>query len=237
MSDGALVLDYQNFWRLAQLNEKMAIKRALFIGAGAFGMPEELSRVVPEAHVDVVEIDPAVIEIGRQFFKLDEHPRVHAHAADARRYLKTTAGGYDLIFGDAYNGVRYIPAHLVTKEFFEEIRSKLSPQGVYLMNVITAVEGERAELLVHMLSTVGSVFPHVEVFAVGGPRTQSQNVIILASQESWKPWLEDQFHLTGTWQQKLLSHRVVARELPAGGKVFTDNFNPVDAIIARQLLK
>lgn len=237
MHDGALVLDYQNFWRLAQLNESLSLRRALFIGAGAFGMPEELSRLVPEAHVDVVEIDPAVIETGRRFFKLDEHPNVHAHANDARRYLKHSDGGYDLIFGDAYNGVRYIPAHLVTKEFFEEIKGRLSGDGVFMMNVISAVYGERAELLEAILATVRSVFPHVEIFAVGGAPEQSQNVILLASVKSWKPWIEDQYHLSGSWQHRLLSRRVSPAKAPAGGTIMTDNWNPVDAIIARQLLK
>lgn len=235
--DGALVLDYQRYWRLAELNDELKLKRGLFIGAGAFGMPEELSRVHPDAHVDVVEIDPAVIEVGRQFFKLDQHPRVHAHASDARRFLKHSEGGYDLIFGDAYNGVRHIPAHLVTQEFFQEVKGKLSANGVFLMNVITAVQGDKAELLGHVLATVRSVFPHVEAFAVGGAGTESQNVILLASQQSWKPWLEDKFYLPGGAQAKLADHRLLPNQLPAGGSIFTDDWNPVDAVIARQLLK
>ncbi|MFZ4764687.1 MAG: fused MFS/spermidine synthase [Roseimicrobium sp.] len=234
--DGALVLEYQNFWRLAELNDDLKLKRALFIGAGAFGMPEELSRQHGEAHVDVVEIDPAVIEIGRRFFKLDEHPRVHAHASDARRFLKESAGGYDLIFGDAYNGVRHIPAHLVTREFFEEVESKLSAQGVFLMNVIAAAEGEKAELLGHLLATLRSVFSTVEAFTVRGAGTEVQNVILLAANQSWKPWLEDKFYLPGSLSSKLTGRRLFERQLPASGQVFSDDWNPVDAVIARQLL-
>lgn len=237
MSDGALVLDYQHYWRLAQLNEDLAIKRALFIGAGAFGMPEELSRVIPGSHVDVVEIDPAVIEVGRKFFKLDQHPNVHAHASDARRYLRHSEGGYDLIFGDAYNGRQHIPAHLVTKEFFSEVKGRLSPNGVFLMNVISAVQGERSVLLAHILGTVRSVFPHVEAFAVHGPSTEPQNVILLASNQSWKPWLEDRSYLSHSQQYRMVSSRLAERQLPAELPPFTDDFNPVEAIIARQLLQ
>lgn len=233
--DGALVLDYQHYWHLAEMNEELKLKRALFIGAGAFGMPNELSRQHPDAAVDVVEIDPAVIEVGRKFFKLDEHPRVQAHASDARHYLKHSAGGYDLIFGDAYNGVRHIPAHLVTQEFFQEVKAQLSDKGVFLMNVITAVQGEKAELLSHVLTTVRSVFPYVEAFAVAGGGTESQNVILLAANQDWKPWLE-KFYLPGTVQARIADHRLKPNQLPAEGKVFTDDWNPVDAVIARQLL-
>lgn len=235
--DGALVLDYQHYWHLAEMSEALQLNRALFIGAGAFGMPNELSRLHPNATVDVAEIDPAVIEIGRRFFKLGEHPRVTPHAGDARRFLNQSSGGYDLIFGDAYNGVRHIPAHLVTQEFFQEVRAKLSPKGVFLMNVITSIQGEKAELLSHVLATVRSVFPHVEVFAINkGADTESQNVILLGANESWKPWLEDKFYLESSLPARLASHRLLPSELPQDGRIFTDDWNPVDAVIARQLL-
>jgi predicted membrane-bound spermidine synthase len=234
--DGALVLEYQRFWRLAELNEGLKLRRALFIGAGAFGMPNELSRMHPDARVDVAEIDPAVIQVGRDYFKLGEHPSVHAHAADARRFLAKSEGRYDLIFGDAYNGVRHIPAHLVTQEFFQEVRSKLSRNGVFLMNIITAVEGDKAELLSHVLATVRSVFPTVEVFSARSAGSEPDNMILLAANETWKPWLEDKFYLPGTPQEALVSHRLPPNRLPNEGSVFTDDWNPVDAVIARQLL-
>jgi spermidine synthase len=233
--DGGLVLDYQRFWRLAELNDDLKIRRALFIGAGAFGMPNEVARSHRDAQVDVAEIDPDVIEAGRKYFKLGELPNVKAHAADARRFLAQSEGGYDLIFGDAYNGVRHIPAHLVTQEFFQEVKGKLSSNGVFLMNVISAVEGEKSELLKHVLATVHSVFPEVAVFSVGDAGTEPDNVIILAANHSWKPWLEDRFYLRGTPQASLAEHRLLAKDLPAGGSIFTDDWNPVDAVIARQL--
>jgi spermidine synthase len=184
-----------------------------------------------------VEIDPAVISVGRRYFKLDEHPRVHAHASDARRFLNESSGGYDFIFGDAYNGVQHIPSHLVTQEFFATVKSKLSPKGVFLMNVITAVEGEKSDLLAHVLPTVRKVFPHVEVFAVNGPQRGPQNVILLASQEDWSPWLDASRYVSNSWQEKFASHRLKEGMLPAERAVFTDDYNPVDAVIARQLLK
>ncbi|MEI6536221.1 MAG: fused MFS/spermidine synthase, partial [Verrucomicrobiaceae bacterium] len=74
--NGDLILNYQRYWQLARLNEELKLKRALFIGAGAFGMPEQVARIGSDVRVDVVEIDPAVIETGRRFFKLDEFPNV-----------------------------------------------------------------------------------------------------------------------------------------------------------------
>lgn len=232
--NGGLVIDYQRFWQLAQLNDDLKIQRALFIGAGAFGMPEQVARLGAGVKVDVVEIDPVVIEVGRKFFKLDEFPNIHAHADDARRFLQRGSGSYDLIFGDAYNGVRHIPAHLVTREFFTQVKSRLSADGVFMMNVISAVEGDRAALLSHILATLRVVFPNVEVFA-DFARHESQNVILLASFKPWKPWLVDRFYAPGSWQARLTGARVSPALLPPPLGVLTDDWNPIDAVIARQL--
>jgi spermidine synthase len=236
--NGELVMDYQNYWRLPLLRDDAKINSALFIGAGAFGMPEALSRQFPEARVDVAEIDPEVIEVGRKFFRLNEHPKVQAHAGDARHFLRSQKDQrWDLIFGDAYAGIRSIPSHLVTQEFFQLVSNHLTPEGVFVMNAITAVQGEKAELLGGILATLRSVFPHVETFAVQGPRLATQNVIILASHQDWKPWLTDRFFAASSWQNRVLRSHVAANQVPQNGPLFTDDFNPVDRIIARGLLE
>ncbi len=235
---GDLVMEYQHYWRLPLLKDQAKLESALFIGAGAFGMPEVLSREFPQARVDVAEIDPQVIEAGRQFFKLSEHPRVQAHAGDARHFLRSHRDQrWDLIFGDAYAGVRSIPSHLVTKEFFQLVSDHLTPEGIFVMNAISAVQGDKAELLSGLLATLKTVFPHVEAFAVQGPRLLAQNVIILASRQDWKPWITDRFYAAGTWQNRILQTHVAANQLPQKGQIFTDDFNPVDHIIAQGLLE
>jgi spermidine synthase len=236
--NGNLVMDYQHYWRLPLLKDEAKITSALFIGAGAFGMPEALSREFPEARVDVAEIDPAVIEVGKKFFKLGEHPKVQSHAGDARHFLRSQKDQrWDLVFGDAYAGIRSIPSHLVTKEFFQLVSDHLTPEGVFVMNAITAVQGEKAELLGGILATLRTVFPHVEIFAVQGPRLATQNVIILASRQDWQPWLTDRFFAATSWQSRVLRSHVAANQLPVNGPIFTDDFNPVDRIIARGLLE
>jgi hypothetical protein len=76
----------------------------------------------------------------------------------------------------------------------------------------------------------------VEVFSVREAGTEPDNVIVLAANESWKPWLEDKFYLPGTPQGGLAQHRLSPAQLPSDGSVFTDDWNPVDAVIGRQLV-
>ena len=239
---GELILSYQQYWKLALLREPAVVRSALFIGAGAFGMPENVSRDFPEAAVDVVEIDPQVIEVGREFFKLDEHPRVNAHAADARRFLHLSGDRkWDMIFGDAYNGRHAIPSHLATREFFQLVADHLETGGVYIMNIISAVNGPKAELTSGMIATVRQVFPHVEVFDVEAlaryPRERARNIILMCSAEPLKPLIVDRYAAAGSWQERLIRTHLPAGTVPRTDLVFTDDYNPVDAIIARGLLE
>lgn len=237
VADGSLVLEYQKFWKLPLLRDGFEIKRALFLGAGAFGMPCEVSRMFPDATVDVVEIDPAVVEAGRRFFNLDKHPKVIPHAADARSFVRRSDQKWNLIFGDAYNGVRAIPPQLASREFFMQVRDHLAPGGTFLMNVITAVDGPKSELLAAMRATLKEVFPHVSAFPVHGGGTFAQNVILMASAEDWEPLFTGRTYASGSWQAQLAHAFLPPGRLPSGGQVFTDNLNPVDAVIARALLE
>jgi hypothetical protein len=80
------------------------------------------------------------------------------------------------------------------------------------------------------------VFPHVEVFNVRHAEMEPDNIIVLGAKESWKPWLEDKYYLPSSPYANLAGRRMLPRQLPAEGDVLTDDWNPVDAVIARQLL-
>ena len=43
-------------------------------------------------------------------------------------------------------------------------------------------------------------------------RTEPQNVILLASTESWKPWLEDRYYLNGSQSAHFASTRIPAAQ-------------------------
>ncbi len=104
------------------------------------------------------------------------------------------------------------------------------------MNVISAVEGPRGELLAGMVKTLQEVFPHLELFAVGGALDQPQNVMLLASRESWQAVFTEASYVPGSEQDRIARRRLQPSRWPAGGVVFTDDLNPVDAIIARGLM-
>ena len=83
--------------------------------------------------VDAVEIDPVVIEIARDYFGLQESEG-NIYCMDGRQYLKSNEKKYDVIAMDAF-GSSSIPFHLITKESFGLIASRLKPKGIFAINL------------------------------------------------------------------------------------------------------
>ncbi len=126
----------------------------------------------PQTRIDAVEIDPKIIELGREYFAMRDaevdpaHPNYHVHAEDARYWLATTDGSYDVIGMDAYHQP-YIPFHLTTVEFFQQVRDRLTPNGVAVVNAGKAPNGDD-RLGQALASTMRAVFPQVFIIDTAG---------------------------------------------------------------------
>ena len=198
-------------------------------------MPEALLDAYPAAQTEVVEIDPTLVDVAHRFFRAGEYPRMHIVAQDARRFLRRTDEQYDLIFGDAYNGIRAIPAHLTTVEFFRLVERRLAPHGIYMMNIIATMSGPHSAVYASFVRTLREVFADVCAFAVEpGSDNVGQNVILVAAKQP--PSLQQR---RSAWRgadaqvEPLLADYV---EIPADlpdGTVFRDDCNPVELMIAR----
>lgn len=156
-------------------------RRVLLVGLGGGSIPKRVLASYPDVRVDVVELDPEVVEVARRFFALPSDPRLRIFIDDGRRFLRRASGPYDLVLLDAYFADS-IPFHLTTVEFLEELRSRLAPDGVAVANLIGAAEGPRSKLLRAMYRTYRQVFPQVYLLQVlpEDPR-EVQNVILLAT--------------------------------------------------------
>jgi SAM-dependent methyltransferase len=94
-------------------------------------------------HVDAVEIDPAIIRLGRALHPDHPYsdPRVTVINDDARHYLRTTQKKYDLVvfalidsltMQSSFSGVR-LESYMFTVESFRDVRSRLTPDGVLIV--------------------------------------------------------------------------------------------------------
>lgn len=103
------------------------------LGGGAIAM--FLRTHFPDATIDVVDIDPEVVNAAKRYFGFREDARMRAHVSDAREFAEKAAKGrYDVIFLDAF-GRDTVPAHLTTVEFLRTVRAALKPDGVAIGNI------------------------------------------------------------------------------------------------------
>jgi len=111
----------------------------LIIGLGGGTLPRTLRQLLPDALIDVVEIDPAVLRVAQQYFGFRTDARLHVFEEDGRSYVRGALRGgqhYALIMLDAYDN-QYIPEHLLTREFLLQVRSLLAPGGIVAANTFS----------------------------------------------------------------------------------------------------
>jgi len=127
--------------------------------------------------VDAVEIDPVVTRMAREHFGLADEEAAVYHM-DGRGFLATTGETFDLVIMDAF-GSSSIPFHLVTRESFALIHSRLAPNGILAMNVEATAWHD---IFVHSLAvTMLEVFGHVVALPMAEPPNTLGNLVLLAS--------------------------------------------------------
>jgi len=160
-----------------------AIGRVLMLGLGGGSIQRAYQHYYTNVTVDTVEIDPVVVKVAREYFKVAETPTLKIHNQDGRMFLNRTTNSYDVILLDAYTKGRYgssIPPHLATKEFFILAGSHLSTNGVLAYNVIGDIQDSRPEIVGALYRTLKQVFPQVYAF----PASSSMNVVLIATKSA-----------------------------------------------------
>jgi spermidine synthase len=153
------------------------------LGGAGYSIPKYLLRTRPDIRLDVVEIDPEVTELARKYFALADDPRLRIFHEDARTYLNRYRGeGYELIMGDTFSSAYNIPFQLSTVECARAIHSALSEEGIFISNIISAVAGNKSELLQSIRASFEEVFPEVRIFPLAYPARAErvQNVMLMA---------------------------------------------------------
>ena len=215
-------------FRPAMVSEPQPKAVAILGLAGGTAAREYTAAFGQQVQITGVEIDPEILNVARRYFHLDE-PNVHPVAADARYWLNTQAGKYDVIILDAYRQP-YIPFHLTTREFFSEVRDHLNPGGVAVVNAGRTATDYR--LVDAIASTMAAVYPNVFLVDVPG----FANTLVYGSTQPTT--LEDVKHNLGLVNEPL-AQTIAASALGEGslrvspyhGQVFTDDLAPVERLI------
>lgn len=132
-------------------------KDILVIGAGGFTFGHNDTK----NNYIYIDIDEDLKEIAEEYLlkeKLKDNKIFYP--LPARAYLSSTDKKFDVIFLDAYLGGLSIPEHLVTQEFFEEIKEHLKPNAIVLANFILSSNFNN-KFSKTIDNTLRSVFPYV----------------------------------------------------------------------------
>lgn len=187
---------YTNAFHLARIFNPR-LKRILVIGGGGGVGPRAFTSLDPDVVVDLVEIDPLVVEVSQKFFHLQSGPRLRIHVEDGRKFVRESKERYDLIILDAFTSGAQVPFHLTTQEFIRQIHGALAPGGVFLANIFSALEGQRSRIFRSEYKTIQTIFQTTHLFAlplnielrnVGQFFPANRRNIILVAQDSSGSW-------------------------------------------------
>jgi spermidine synthase len=164
-------------------------KNILFVGGGGFSGPKYFLKNYPNVTVDVVEIDPVVIDVAKKYFNVNtSNSRLNIYNDDARSFLsKSSDHKYDIIILDAYSK-NYVPFHLMTSEYYQLLYEKLTtPNGVIISNQIGSLNETQhtSNLYRAVYKTMSQVFSAARVYAFPTDFVESsnnvQNIILVAT--------------------------------------------------------
>jgi len=159
------------------LLEHPAPRQVLLIGGGVNGSIAQALKHPTVERIDYVELDPALIDMARQFFPVQSapvvsDPRVHVHYADGRyylrnylrHYLKTAGGTFDVIILNVPDPQTAQLNRFYTAEFFRSARDHLAPGGLLALQLRSSedyISPDLAEFLRCIHHTLLEVFPYV----------------------------------------------------------------------------
>jgi spermidine synthase len=236
----ALRLIYSRYTSLG-LTFRPDAKKMLVIGLGGGSIPKKIQKEFPHMEIDAVEIDPEVIKMAKDHFHVKENALLRLHAQDGRLFLTRTRHQYDIILLDAYF-TDAMPFHLTTKEFFELAQKKLTPNGIIVANLISAVTGPSGKIARAFVRTQRQIFPQTYVFAARRPDNVSldtiQNVIVIATREKQRLDIKEIVKRATAINKGLFPEPIqdiaVAhfdKPLPEDVPILTDDYAPTDNLL------
>ncbi|MBZ5682485.1 MAG: fused MFS/spermidine synthase [Acidobacteriia bacterium] len=151
------------------LLEHPAPRQLLLIGGGVNGSIAQALKHPTVERIDYVELDPALIDMARQFFPVQSVPvvsdlRVHIHYADGRYYLKTAGDTFDVIILNVPDPQTAQLNRFYTAEFFRSARDHLASGGLLALQLRSSedyISPDLAEFLRCIHHTLRTVFPYV----------------------------------------------------------------------------
>ena len=192
------------------------VRNVLVIGAGDGGVIRELTQYPSIDHIDLVEIDPLVLEVCRKYLpqtscRLDD-VRVHIRIEDGLKYIRTRENEYDLIIVDSTDP--FGPGEgLFTKEFYGNCFKALRCDGIMVNQHESPFYEEDAAAMQRAHKRIVESFPISRVYQAHIPTYPSGHWLFGFASKQYHPVHDLQ---AVTWNLLGLSTRYYTTRLHAG---------------------
>lgn len=205
-------------------------REALVLGLGSGATASSVGQLFD--HTDVVEINPVVRD--NQFrmkqwnFDIEHNKNVHIVVDDAIHYIQSVPNRYDMILNTVTSPLYFSSSKLYTLDFFDKIKKRLNPDGVYVTWMDTRIGSQGARIV---LNTVRQRFKHCSVIFI-----KSGYYLLLASDSPVRLQHPDMTDKAPALKASLLKDKIIPRQLAYNvltSEAFTDKtaFNaPVNTI-------
>ncbi|HAW19588.1 MAG TPA: hypothetical protein DCX14_05335 [Flavobacteriales bacterium] len=178
---------YSDYFRLA-MHFQPDFENVLMLGAGGYSFPKLFQSKWPNKQLDVVEIDPLLTSLSREYFAFEDGSNTEIFHMDARAYLmQSDESQYDIIISDVFTSPLEVPFHMCTEEAYTLMESRLKSNGVLILNILGNWEGQHSEFLKSQMQTASHVFDQVLLFEVSdGRKSKMKNNMLLLSNSKAK---------------------------------------------------
>ena len=115
-------------------------------------MPRTLDKILTNyEQIDVVEIDPDIVDIAIKFFFFKPNDKLKVHVQDGFEYVMSLNDQqtYDLIVMDAFEDGYCAPDIFYNSKYVSKLKKQLTPDGIIVLNTLPQCVRHDEELLIY----------------------------------------------------------------------------------------
>lgn len=166
------------------------VRKVLIIGGGDGGVVRELSHYSEIESIDLVEIDPMLIEVCKKYLPKTsccmEDERLKVHCTDALRFVRSKENEYDLIIVDSTDP--FGPGEILfTKEFYGNCYKALKEDGIMIHHNESPFYMEEAAWCQRIHKRVCDIFEESTVYQAHLPTYPSGHWLFGFASKKYQP--------------------------------------------------
>jgi len=188
--------------------------KVLLVSGGVAGTTNEILKYGVE-RIDYVELDPAILELGKEYTSNLDDDRINLIIMDARLYVKKTQEEYDAVIIDLPDPGTAQINRFYTTEFFKELKQKMRPGGVVSTSISSSenyMSPETQRLNSALYNTLRAVFNNIIIipgdknYFVASDKELSYDIASMLREKNITTSYVNEYYLVGKITQERINY-------------------------------